>query len=296
MRLITAIFLLTLTFTSARAQNAYDKLLGKKKKSNLTFYADEAGTEVITSLEAGQSEFYALLTLNKKDFKVPFGKFFGYAEVDIVPTAAAVYDIKVNHSVKDENIYYADHKLGKAFAELANNEGQVMIPFKIDDDINFMRNVEGVLEGGNNVYPLTIEIGKAGDNYMGYGVLEWDLTDGGQKYAESDLASRANYTFNATDDHNDHAFKALVKEDVERRYDVKIYQMAHGDRVPYTRGLNFYRRNQIGITYQDLEDGNCYTGGIAAFEDGGGTGETYKYDMEGQLSQGDQIPCDRVDK
>ena len=267
----------------------------KKTKPNLTFFADAAGTQPISKLESGQTTFYALLPLNKKDFKAPFGKQFAYANYNFLEKNAVVDGLKNGVSTRSEKIYYHLEEMSSTFQVLAADQGKMMVMFKIDDDINFESNVEDVVENGSKVYPLTVRIGKD-DSPLGYGVLDWDLSDGGDAYAAAGLASRAYYSFSLSDGVEDPNFKTLVKADIERRFKIKIYQIAHGERVPYTRDLSYYRRNQFGMTYQDLEDENCYTGGISAYEDGAGPGGPYNYDSEGTISQGDQIPCDRVDK
>ncbi len=288
--------LITMGFCfSLNAQNPYEKLLGKKKKSNITFYKDEAGTQSITKISSGDNVFYAKVPLNKKDFKMPFGKLFGYANFNFIERSAEVQDIKNGHSVSDEKIYYELEEISSTLAELAGSQSEIMVKFKLDNDINFESNVEDVVENGSKVYPLTVWIGKE-DEPLGYGVIDWDLSDGGEAYAAAGLASRADYTFKGGDGVVDPEFKALVKADIERRMNIKIYQIAHGERVPYTRNLTFYRRNQFGMTYKDLEDGKCYTGGLSAFEVGDQRTGPYIYENDGTISQGDQIPCDRVDK
>ena len=293
MRLILTTTLIAASI-AASAQSAYDKLLGGGNKSNITFFADEARSSEITKLESGKTTFYALVPLNKKHFKFPLGKLAGYAEFDALDISAIV-TIKDGYSTSDNRIYATRYEFSGTLSEMANSNGEVLVKFKLDDDVNFISNVDEVLESGEKVYDLTVSVGDKKEP-IGYGVLPWDLTDGGAAFKEADLASRANYSFTATDDVVDPDFKAKVKADIERRLNVVIYQMAHGDRVPYSRGTNYYRRNQIGITYKDNEDGKCYTGGISAFEDGQGPGGPYSYDMEGSLSEGSEIPCDRVDK
>lgn len=290
--LTVALFLFCITGLSA--QSLMDKLAGKEEKSNLEFYSEPDGTSTIETIKPGEKTIYVKVPLRSKDFKVPFGKYYAYSEWDELEVTAEVRGLKDGYSVADVRIYYERIQLPANLTEMAKN-GEAIAKVELSKDINFESNVADVLEYGNDTYELSIIIGDDKEP-LGYGVLKWDLTDGGQAYAAASLATRADYTFGASDDVTDPDFKASVKEDIERRLKVQIYQMAHGDRVPYNRGLNYYRRNQIGVTFKDLEDGKCYTGGISAFEDGSGPNGPYSYDMEGQLSYGDQIPCDRVDK
>jgi hypothetical protein len=291
--------LLVFTSMALSAQGLYNKLLAagtKKPESNMTFYLDEARTQPIEKLEPGQTEFYAVvpLELRAKDFKLPLGKLVAYTNYEEIPFRAEIKNLSFGHSVSDYVIYYERAPLSGTFADLVGQE-DFMFKLKLDDDVNFISNVESILESGTKIFDLEISMMDE-DEPFGFGIIKWDISDDGQAFKNADLASRANYTFGATDDVNDPEFKALVKEDIESRKNIVIYQMAHGDRVPYTRNLNHYRRNQIGITYKDLEDGKCYTGGISAFEGGAGPGGPYTYDMQGMLSQGNEIPCDRVDK
>ncbi|MEM9324688.1 MAG: hypothetical protein AAGA85_03495 [Bacteroidota bacterium] len=277
------------------AQSAYDKLLGGKKKANVTFYADEARTQPITKLEKGQTEFWAVAPLNKKHFKFPLGKFAGYAEIDRVEVKAEVANLRNGASTKDVQVYWDQPQIDGTFSELANGAGEVMVKFKIDEDVNFMNRIDDLVEAGNKSYQLDLYVGDD-DEPIGYGALDWDFSDGGESYKSAALASRADYTFGLDDGVVDPEFKAKVIADIERRFKIKVYQSAHGERVPYTRDLTFYRRNQIGMTFKDLEDGKCYTGGISAFEVGSQPTGPFIYENDGTKTTGDEIPCDRVDK
>ncbi|MEM9896517.1 MAG: hypothetical protein AAF789_09125, partial [Bacteroidota bacterium] len=272
------------------------KLLGKKKKkSTMVFYADKAATQQISKIKAGQEVFYVKFPLNKKDFKMPLGKLFAFAEYPILQSAAEAKDVKNGYSKKDIRIYSHEEEISEPWKVIVAKQESYVAEIRLSNDINFENNLEDIVEAGSNVYPLTVWIGRE-ETPFAYGVIDWDLTDGGDAYKASALAARANYTFKASDGVIDPDFKAAVKADIERRMNITIYQIAHGERVPYERDLTFYRRNQFGMTYKDAEDGKCYTGGISAFEVGSKVIGPFIYENDGTMSKGDEIPCDRVDK
>ncbi|MEM9832277.1 MAG: hypothetical protein AAF944_16720 [Bacteroidota bacterium] len=297
-KLSSVMLVLVCALSVAHAQSSYISKLKSPKKSDMTFYKDANRSEEITKIAPGQTEFYAVMPLSKKDFKV-IGKFYAVGSQEMLEATAQVRDLKSGVAKKTIKVYYSMPNVGKPLKELASDEGEVMVHFKLDskENVNFMSRVEETVKfGGDKVHPLTVELG-FGREPLGVGVIDWDLTDSGAAYSAASLASRANYTFTNSDAIDDPAFKAKVKQDIEQRLNVKIYHMAHGERVPYERDYKSYRRNSFAITYKDLDDGKCYTGGISAFEDGTyPNGAPYRYDNEGLINSGDEIPCDRVDK
>ncbi len=270
-------------------------LYGKKQKPNLTFYSDEAATQEISVINPGQSTFYVKMPLRAKDFKFPLGKFAAYADYNFLQRRAEVQDIKSGFSTKDEMIYSEDVQMEEGYGAIVQKQEEMIIKFDLTKDINFENNLNEVVEAGSKTYPLTVWIGDE-DEPLGYGVIDWDLSDGGTAYKAAELAKRANYTFNLDDGVTDPEFKATVKKDMENRRNITIYQMAHGERVPYERDLTWYRRNQFGITFKDLDENKCYTGGVAAFEVSSKRTGPWTYENDGNLNYGDEIPCDRVDK
>ncbi len=268
----------------------------QKEKLNLTLYSDAEVTTPIKKLNIGQTVFYALVELNEKDFKKPFGKLFGYTNINGLETFVTAKKLSDGINKKDVIVYEKMELLPKTFGEILASDGRMIIKIDLSEHVNFYNSVEKTAKYGKKVYPLHVRVGFS-SNPIAQGIIEWDLTDGGSAYAAANLASKSDYTFPYSDGVNDPAYKELVKKDIESRLKVKIYQMAHGERVPYTKDLRHYRRNLITITFKDLGDGNCYIGRISAFDEGATReGPPFKYDMQGRINYGDQIPCDRVDK